>query len=373
MRPALPCLALLAVVAAPSLATAQAPVGSREPPKLTVRLVLTRGAGAEVCAPTEALREALSRGIQTRRGYDPFVPNSTGTPAGVLSVKVGRPPGDRRLGATYTYIDEAGAPVWEAPKRYIYAGTDKGSAACFRVIEFVAAVFALELIPPPAPPVLVLSPARPPAPVLSSARPLPSDGAGCAASPGNLTPPPCRDSRFSDVRYDNSQYAIWPTEWPLSPLPKPQPDPPKPPERWPVALRGSIAVWPEFIATGWGSFGLTAEFGARYHAVSAGVEFHGDPSLGSDLYPRSVRSASRASPELSSPAGTTAGSQGVLWAMLDASSFPITFRRSPRRPSTAPWADVRAWSFRSRPRACSSPSPWTCARRSTRRATIPGA
>jgi hypothetical protein len=41
------------------------------------------------------------------------------------------------------------------------------------------------------------------------------------------------------------------------------------------------AACPELVATGWGSFGLSAEAGVRYRAVSLGVEAHGDPSLGS--------------------------------------------------------------------------------------------
>jgi hypothetical protein len=64
-----------------------------------------------------------------------------------------------------------------------------------------------------------------------------------------------------------------------------EPDPPKLPERWPFAVRLGVAVWPELIATGWGSFGFSAETGVRYRAVSASVEAHGDPPLGSVPYP----------------------------------------------------------------------------------------
>jgi hypothetical protein len=50
-------------------------------------------------------------------------------------------------------------------------------------------------------------------------------------------------------------------------------------------LRLGVAVWPELIAKGWGSFGFSVEAGARYRAVSLGVEAHGDPSLGSVSFP----------------------------------------------------------------------------------------
>jgi hypothetical protein len=51
-------------------------------------------------------------------------------------------------------------------------------------------------------------------------------------------------------------------------------------------LRFGLAVWPELVATGWGSLGFTAEVGVRYRAVSLGFEAHGDPSLGSIVYPQ---------------------------------------------------------------------------------------
>jgi hypothetical protein len=91
------------------------------------------------------------------------------------------------------------------------------------------------------------------------------------AIPACSTPAPCPEYRWS----------VWPSEWPLPPLEKPKPDPPKPPERWPVAVRIASAAWWEVLASGWGSFGLSAETGVRYRALSASVELHGDPPLGS--------------------------------------------------------------------------------------------
>jgi len=92
----------------------------------------------------------------------------------------------------------------------------------------------------------------------------------CSEQTSGAARPPYPDSRFS----------LWPTEWPLPPLHRLAPDPPKPPETAPVALRIGGSVWPELIANGWGSFGVSIEAGARYHAFSLGVEAHGDPPLG---------------------------------------------------------------------------------------------
>jgi hypothetical protein len=82
-----------------------------------------------------------------------------------------------------------------------------------------------------------------------------------------------------------SRFDLWPTEWPMPPLEKPKPDPPKPLERWPIAVRLGVAVWPELVASGWGSIGFSGEAGVRYHAVSLDAEEHGDPPLGSEPVP----------------------------------------------------------------------------------------
>jgi hypothetical protein len=67
-----------------------------------------------------------------------------------------------------------------------------------------------------------------------------------------------------------------PSEWPG---PKGDPDPPKAPERLPIAIRFGLGVRPEFAAGG--SFGLTAEAGARYRLGSVAAEAHYGPSLSS--------------------------------------------------------------------------------------------
>jgi hypothetical protein len=88
-------------------------------------------------------------------------------------------------------------------------------------------------------------------------------------------PAPCPESRVS----------VWPDELPMEALPKPKLSPPPPPERWPIAIRAGAAVWPELVASGWGSLGFSADVGVRYRAFSAGVEMHGDPPLGSAPFP----------------------------------------------------------------------------------------
>jgi hypothetical protein len=93
---------------------------------------------------------------------------------------------------------------------------------------------------------------------------------GDCSSGSGPTPAVCGASRFD----------LWPEDWPRH-LPKPKTGPPPLPDRWPVAVRVGVAAWPELVASNWGSFGLSAEVGARYRAVSAGVELHGDPPLGS--------------------------------------------------------------------------------------------
>jgi hypothetical protein len=98
-------------------------------------------------------------------------------------------------------------------------------------------------------------------------------GASACASSGP-TPSACNVTRFD----------LWPEDWTRH-LPKPRPEPPPLPERWPVAIRVGIAAGPELVASNWGSVGVSADVGVRYRAFSAGVEVHGDPPLGSIVYP----------------------------------------------------------------------------------------
>lgn len=150
----------------------------------------------------------------------------------------------------------------------------------------------------------------------------------CPAAPSpspkseTITPQPCQDSRYS----------IWPPEWPLPPLPKPTPDPPKSLDNWPIAIRVSAATWTELIASGSGSLGFSGGIGARYHAVSLDAEVHGDPSLGAQPFVNGSVSFTRISGDLllcahlSWFAGCGVGEAGRIF-------FPN--RISPMPPSTS--------------------------------------
>jgi hypothetical protein len=81
------------------------------------------------------------------------------------------------------------------------------------------------------------------------------------------------------------RWSVWPDEWPMKPLETPSPDQPKPPGRWPAALRFGVTAGVESVASGWGSLGLAAEVGARYRFVSLDFEAHGNPSLQAVMFP----------------------------------------------------------------------------------------
>lgn len=63
-------------------------------------------------------------------------------------------------------------------------------------------------------------------------------------------------------------------------MPAPE-EKPKLPDRWPLAVRLGLSVWPEFVVTEWGSLGISAEVGMRYRFFSFGAELHGNPPIGS--------------------------------------------------------------------------------------------
>jgi hypothetical protein len=142
---------------------------------------------------------------------------------------------------------------------------------CYEVIVALALGVAIAVTPLPDPQ---------PAPVCKPAHPAPEP----APAPA---PPPCPDTRLSG-RFPDSRFSVWPTEWPLPPLEKPKPDPPKLPDHAPFAIRVGAAVWPELIANGWGSVGFTVDAGVRYRWASLGIEAHGDPPLGSQTFPGGV-------------------------------------------------------------------------------------
>ncbi len=224
------------------LAFARGASAQPAPPKLmifTAEIQIELGAGTERCPDPVYIR----REVASVLGYDPFAPDAKGTPAGRFAVRLERIPSGLR--ATNEHTDAEGRKRWT--KTYQDVTTTRG--ACESVYRGVALQIdaALTRFEDPAEP--------PPSPT-------------CPTCPA---PSPCPESRFS----------VWPTEWPLPPLRAPEPDHPKPPERWPVAVRLGFATGPELIVSGLGSFGVAAEIGVRYRAVSVGVEAHGNPPIGS--------------------------------------------------------------------------------------------
>jgi hypothetical protein len=254
----------------------------------SVHLVLKLGPGWGVCARygVDAKRR-LRDEVAAHLGYDPFIPFETfthldpnpqiGTDAArakaLLDDNDGQPPqqhgeitvklsgtGRSMTGiATWVGVDEEGRPF--LPYTRTIAGTDR--YACTELLSNIAVWIHVQFPYPDFAPLPV-----------------------CAAPTATGTPlPPASAPRPPLPACPESPYSVWPTEWPMPPLPKPVPDPPKPLEAWPIAVRLGVAVWPELVAAGWGSFGFSAEAGARYRAVSLSVEAHGDPSLGSVPFP----------------------------------------------------------------------------------------
>jgi hypothetical protein len=98
------------------------------------------------------------------------------------------------------------------------------------------------------------------------------------APPAPAPPPPAPTcpACISPSRFD-----LWPRELPLPPLHAPEPDPPKPRERWPVAFRIGAGAWADLISTDRGSLGLAVDAGVRLGWFSVNGEARWDPALGS--------------------------------------------------------------------------------------------
>lgn len=219
------------------------------PPRVEVFTSLTyeREPGAEVCPDEPAFHGELAR----RLGYDPFEPRLDGVQAGgSIRVVVKRKPG----GFVARYEWAGARDVYQT--KDAFEGRGRTRRDCLDVLGKIATALQAEIV--------VLEQKYAPR-VVSKPSVCP------AAKP--TTPAPCMESRYS----------VWPTEWPLPPIEKPKADPPEPPERWPLAIRLGVAVWPEVVAAGWGSFGLSVDVGLRWHWFSVSAEVHGDPPLGSVL------------------------------------------------------------------------------------------
>jgi hypothetical protein len=216
--------------------------------RLAVKLEFTTGRGAELCPSSKAVAGRTLLRMQ----YDPFEESLVAYHAGVLRIHVtGSANG---LTGTYAYVDESGKTL--ASDSVTERGTDE--LACYWLIDMLAVGIAADLLMREMDLATKLE---------RTARP--------KVEPACDAVLPCPESPF----------AVWPREWPLPPLRAPVPDPPKPAEKAPFALRFGASVWPELVAAGWGSLGFSAEVGARYRFVSLGAEVHGDPPLGSATYP----------------------------------------------------------------------------------------
>jgi hypothetical protein len=220
----------------------QAPADPTLPPIENARLEYVLGKGAETCPDESFFRDMAAAHLG---GRDPFTPSA---PRRVtLTVRRVRP---GSYGAVLALYDAAGKHLGSMEEFF--------APDCFHVVEIASSMVVPWVVP------IFIPKAAPPAPApVCESKPLPAP-----------EPPPCRESRFS----------VWPGEWPMRPLRAPRPDTPIQLERWPVAVRFGIAAGPELIARGLGSYGFSAEIGARYHAVSLNAELHGDPPLGPQLY-----------------------------------------------------------------------------------------
>lgn len=233
MRALLAALLLLPLGPSPAFGE-----GLRRDAPVVMRLRYARAAGAEAC-PDEAFFRDVVVGVHVRHG-DPFAADAPR----LLTVLVSR------RGGGYESFGELRD---DATGAVLFTKGYPPTPRCVDALGDLARGIAIAIERPE---VRGRADACPAAPLSSSMGP-------------SAPPPACYESRF----------AVWPAE---GPSPKPPPDPPR--ERGPIAVRLGFAVWPEIVASGWGSLGLTADAGVRYSNLSASVEMHGDPPLGSVAY-----------------------------------------------------------------------------------------
>jgi hypothetical protein len=212
-------------------------------------LTFVREPNASICPDEQWLRDLLGGPM----GIDVFAPNPRGVSVGHVRVVMSRTPGG--FAAAYVWEDARGTT---RSKRYVHRGST--FFHCREAMWDLTTDLSIEFS------LIELELGDQYAHLRSNPH--------CPAAPAAPTPGtpvgPCPPA----TRFD-----AWP-ERPPPPLRAPTPDPPKPPERWPIAVRLGVAAGPELIATGWGSLGFAASLGTRYRALSLDVEAHGNPSLG---------------------------------------------------------------------------------------------
>jgi hypothetical protein len=243
---------VLSALAGEVRAQATAPRVHYPLPRVDVSATLRyeRQRGAEVCPDQETFIQEVAAYL----GYVPFEPDPERIAVGDVRVVVTRVPG-----GFAARFDWTGSPDVPTSSEQLMAGGHT-RRDCFDAVAALAGVLRRELL------LLRIKYGQRFAPERS--------GPSCPATTEASPRPACAESRWS----------VWPDEMPMAPLPKPRPDPAPPPERAPVAIRVGAAVWPEVIASGWTSLGLSAELGVRYRAFSIGVEVHGDPPIESMAY-----------------------------------------------------------------------------------------
>lgn len=204
-------------------------------------LMYERAPNALICPDERTFRQR----VQVKMGIDSFNKNPRGVHAGRVRVQVSRTPSG--FTASYTWIDTEGAT-----KTGRFTTIGASDLHCFYALDEVASRLAGHLS------ILELN--------LGAKLARRSEPKKLCA-PAECPPP------------IESNYSVWPKEPPML-APKEQS---KLPERWPLAVRLGVAVWPEIIVTSRGSLGLSAELGVRYRFLSAGAELHGNPPIGSFL------------------------------------------------------------------------------------------
>lgn len=224
-------LALATLAPVDAFAQASGPVQGRQP--ITMQLEYVRASHAESCPDDTLFRGAVA----ARARHELF------QPASPLRLVVKLSPARRGY--------EGQAELHDARGGVKVLAAFPATASCTRLVDDLAIAVSLYAAPP-------APPGDPRQASLASATAEPS----CAAPQAD-------------------RHGVWPAEWPVL---KQKPDPS--PERSPIAIRLGLAMWPEVIASGAGgaSLGLSADVGMRWEALSAGVEVHGDPPLGSASY-----------------------------------------------------------------------------------------
>jgi hypothetical protein len=215
------------------------------------RLTYALKPGTEACLDEAAFR-LLAANVE-----DPFEPDPQGVYAGEIRVVVWRSP--EGFVAEYTWT---GSPDVTVPAHRI-AVSGHSWSRCYDALSTLALAVSVQHD------VLQMDYAKKYAPNLRDRL-----IAACPAPRPEpvATVPGCFES----------PYAVWPRQ--EAPVPA-EYERPKPPERWPVAVRLGVTGGIESVAAGWGSLALAGEVGVRYRAVSLGLEVHGDPSISSQFVP----------------------------------------------------------------------------------------